>query len=640
MGRESAIHNDSYSSDVSDAVAPLGIYPEVGFVAAEEGLAPPAVFFDDKDCAVIPFKAGCVGVADLDGETIRTLGKFVPGQDDAEQYGLQFAYSFTDSKGRLVGPTTHGHVVIIRTRDESGTLLERFEKALDVDILSESCRHQICTEDEKRKLTLLSSVFDYVGNLWFVTGYFRLYPDRAPAGFLGYISRQYIDDILNKKPLSEKAKIHFRKLAPGEGAENGISSCKAGTVILTNKACYLFAAGDEGIVRQWHGPYDSAGARDANDSDQARNNPITGGGLAWGSGTTPTLTKDLALFTDNAEPNKLLAFSQKDGSLVASSPVLDTLGEGVRVSVENSILVYSGEPSRTSVVVCNWFGAGNPKLKSIVYPAKVSYDELYDETWVQDGNKHLYPGVERVDVVKNGNGYHAEKIWSRSDLYGTSIFKLSTATGHLYCYDQDLATGMWMFRILDFDTGKTLLEIPVSDRPKFNNMAVGVTIDTRGNALYCPTNTPNLVRLRDRFVYLPDSPERLVDLGKTGRRRLTYEEFTALSGTRDIPVSSLHGARIDGLGPREKIAYRINGIFGSPASLKAYCRNADEKLQLLPANAWELTHDGGTPVTGELHAESLYELRVRAGALPNYDAATGNVRAAVILAVTPRCSAE
>ena len=107
-----------------------------------------------------------------------------------------------------------------------------------------------------------------------------------------------------------------------------------------------------------------------------------------------------------------------------------------------------------------------------------------------------------------------------------------------------------------------------------------------------------------------------------------------------MPVSFLHEARVDGLGPEEKIVFRINGLSGSPASLKAYCRNTEEKLRPLSANAWELTHDGGTPVTGELHAESLYELRVRAGALPNYDAATGNVRAAVILALTPRCSAE
>ncbi|MDL2268293.1 hypothetical protein LJC46_10010, partial [Desulfovibrio sp. OttesenSCG-928-G15] len=294
-----------------------------------------------------------------------------------------------------------------------------------------------------------------------------------------------------------------------------------------------------------------------------------------------------------------------------------------------SILVYSGDESRVSVVVCNWFGAGNPKLKDLTYPAKVSYDDLYDQNWVNNGNNYLYPGVERVDIVKNNDDdyYCVEKQWLRSDLRGTSIFKLSTASGHLYCYDQDLTTGMWMFRILDFGNGRTLLEIPVSDEPECNNMAVGMTIDTRGNALYCPSNSPNLLRLRDRFVYLPDTPERLVDLGQTGRRRLNSEEATALRGEA---VSFLHTARIEAAGADDTVAFRLNGLNGTVEGLAAFALAADGPLSRLEGG-WELTGEGGAPIAGELAPDTLYELRLRAGSLPDYDPAGKSVRASVIL---------
>ena len=631
MGRESAIHNDSYSSDVSETVAPLGIYPEVGFVASKSGLAPAAVFFDDHDCAMIPYKSGCAGVVDLDGETIQVLGRFDPETDDTGGYGLQFAYSFTDCQGCLIGPTTHGHVVILRTRDGTGNLLEHFEKILDIDIFEIAVAQKACRKSDVDKLTLLSTVLDYDGNLWFTTGYYRIYPDRAPSGFAGFIASDCIKAALtrNATGVSGFGPVHFLSLSTGEGAENGISASKDGAVILTNKACYLLKAGRADVKVQWCTTYKSSGANDARPNDACIH--ITGGGLAWGSGTTPTLTKDLVLFTDNGKPNKLLALSMETGKLVASIPVLDTLPEGVRVSVENSILVYSGDPTRTSVVVCNWFGAGNPKLKDLTYPAKVSYDDLYDQNWVKNGNSYLYPGVERVDIVKDDRGgYSANKKWTRADLRGTSIFKLSTASGHLYCYDQNLETGMWMYRVLDFDSGATLLEVPVSREPEYNNMAVGMTIDTRGNALYCPSNTPNLLRLRDRFVYLPGTPDRAVDLGGTGRRRLSETESAELCGPA---ASFLHTARVEGMGSNETIAFRINGLSGSLGDFATYALNADGKPLLL-TNGWDLTGEGGAAISGELVPETLYELRLCAGSLPGYDPAMQSVLAAVVLVRT------
>lgn len=94
------------------------------------------------------------------------------------------------------------------------------------------------------------------------------------------------------------------------------------------------------------------------------------------------------------------------------------------------------------------------------------------------------------------------------------MMKLSTATGYIYGYVQDLDSGMWQFIMIDFETGETAFSMDVSDKPGYNNMAIGMYAGNSGNALYCPTGYLELLRLQDRFVYLPEMPYRKVDLDK------------------------------------------------------------------------------------------------------------------------------
>ena len=93
-------------------------------------------------------------------------------------------------------------------------------------------------------------------------------------------------------------------------------------MILTNQNCYLLQA-DNGVKKIWETPYESAGAKESKEGDET-----TGGGLAWGSGCSPSLTKDLVMFTDNQETVNLLALDMKTGEVVASLPVIDELPEG------------------------------------------------------------------------------------------------------------------------------------------------------------------------------------------------------------------------------------------------------------------------------------------------------------------------
>ena len=112
-----------------------------------------------------------------------------------------------------------------------------------------------------------------------------------------------------------------------------------------------------------------------------------------------------------------------------------------------------------------------------------------------------------------------KSVWCRNDLSDTSIMKLSTATGYIYGYVQDLTTGMWQYIILDFETGETVFTMDVSNKYGYNNMAIGMYAGNSGNALYCPTGYLELLRLQDRFVYLPEMPYREVDLDHDGAQR-------------------------------------------------------------------------------------------------------------------------
>ena len=101
----------------------------------------------------------------------------------------------------------------------------------------------------------------------------------------------------------------------------------------------------------------------------------------------------------------------------------------------------------------------------------------------------IAPGVERVDTVKTDSGYEMKSIWSRNDLSDTSILKLSTATGYIYGYVQDLESGMWQYIILDFATGETVFTMDVSNKYGYNNMAIGMYAGNSGNAPPLPQAT-------------------------------------------------------------------------------------------------------------------------------------------------------
>ncbi len=593
------IHHDGYNTDSTDEILPLGIYPEINVsYETTNANASPAIYFDSYGHAVVPLLGG-IAIRDLNAEETQTLGYFSPKQHDGGEYIIQSSYTFLDSENRIVCPTSNNHVLMLRTTDEDGNVLPEFEKVLDIDIKAASEAALGRTLEQN----LLSVVFDYEGNLWFATGGFRIYPERKQQGVVGYIDHEAIDTILNGGQADLSKAVYVHELTPGEGAENGIAASREGAVILTNQNCYLLRA-ENGVEIVWCTPYESIGAKVSGENDKT-----TGGGLAWGGGCSPSLTPNLVMFTDNRDPVNLLALDMKTGTIVAECPVLDDLPDGYQVAVENSAIVYDDGEGTVSTIVCNWFGAGNAGLADPDNDSSIqSYANIYDTNWLTKGNIMIAPGVERVDTVKTKNGYEMKSIWCRNDLSDTSILKLSTATGYIYGYVQDLGSGMWQYIILDFETGETVFTMDVSNKYGYNNMAIGMYTGNSGNALYCPTGYLELLRLQDRFAYLPEMPYRKIDLDQASRHVLSQEQFTAAGGAGSV-AGWLNTISIRNVHPNTTVAFRMNNLSGSVNDLTLYAYNAAGILTPVAAELWKITSEDGQTVT-ELTDGTLYEVHI------------------------------
>ena len=139
-------------------------------------------------------------------------------------------------------------------------------------------------------------------------------------------------------------------------------------------------------------------------------------------------------------------------------------------------------------------------------------------------------------------------------------------------------------------------------------LAIGMYTGNSGNALYCPTGYLELLRLQDRFVYLPELPYREVDLDQAARNILTQEQF-AQDGGEGTVASWRNTATIRNVHPNTTVAFRMNNLSGSASDLTLYAYGADGKLVKVAPELWSITDETGAAAT-ELTDGVLYELRV------------------------------
>ena len=139
-------------------------------------------------------------------------------------------------------------------------------------------------------------------------------------------------------------------------------------------------------------------------------------------------------------------------------------------------------------------------------------------------------------------------------------------------------------------------------------MAIGMYAGSSGNALYCPTGYLELLRLQDRFVYLPEMPYRKVDLDKAMRNILTQEEFTEDGGKGNV-AGWLNTITVENVHPSTTVAIRMKGLAGKTDDFKLYAYGKDGKLTEIPEDLWKIQTEDGT-IPEKLSEDTLYEVHV------------------------------
>ncbi len=577
---ENCVHVDNYNSDTTDSILPIGINSEViSSFDTESTNAPPSVLYDSYNNTYAPYLSTGIAARNIDSTTIYTQGSFVPSIDDDHQYAIQQSYSFIDNNNNIVAPTTDNRIIILKTLDDDGKVLEKFDKILDINIgkIIESKTGKVFDQ------SLMSIVYDYEGNLWFTTGGFKIFPSREESGYIGYISRKAIEDTLNNININLENEIHIYETQLGEGAENGIASSPYGAVILTNMACYLLNATNEGVNINWRVPYENINISSTEEQSS--------GGLSYGSGTSPALSNEYVFFADKMSISTLYCIELSTGKIVDTLPVLDNLPNNAPVSIDNAAIAYENNSGDVGIILCNWYGASNPSLSDPNSDSSIqSYDNLYNPEWIQSGNIEIMPGIERADLKEIDGNKELVSVWCRDDIRSTAMFKLSTATGYLYGYAQDIDSKMWQYLILDYETGETVYTYDVSSLNQYNNMAVGIYSNPTNNALYCPTNNYELLRLQDRFAYLTQSPYREIEIDNMGREVITTETFNSSKGT-GTPVSWQHNVTVYNSTDTQgyvQLTLLINGLEGNTKDLKLYAKDINNEYELIPQEYWSI----------------------------------------------------
>lgn len=525
---EAVVHADPYNSDVANYPGVMGIDPSLSFSYDSENSSS-LIFTDNAGNKIVPYQKG-IAIRDFSGEEIQTIGSFVPVTDDGADYTLQTSYMYIDHEDR----------------------------------------------------NLLSLVADYKGNIWFASGGMCVYPDRYPHGFAGYVEYDAVQKLLAGENVDISAATHFtlfegRDGMDGEAAENGISSSPDGVVVLTNLSYYLLRdAADGGVEQVWKQPYDSHGANVAAEDAQ-----YTGGGLAWGSGTTPTIGNNLVFFTDNADTISLYAIDLQSGEVVAKQEVFGMLDAGTPTAVDNSILVYGPDDDTNIVVVGNTFGLW---AKGIYTDPETGDAEtggsLVDVSLIQNGNIALQPGMVRIDVTRKQNAtkYEAKTVWSSDEMKNSSVARLAAPSGRLYLYNQDTETGIWQFEVLDIEDGKTLFTVPVGESPGNNNCGAIVQIDPDGNKVSVPAADKHLWSIQDDFIRIVGDEETVVN-----------DVTRLLPDIDQQAVGYLTGCSFESATGEVEVEIEMADINADTSKLALYAQTASGDYQKLDQELWDIT---------------------------------------------------
>jgi hypothetical protein len=185
--------------------------------------------------------------------------------------------------------------------------------------------------------------------------------------------------------------------------------------------------------------------------------------------------------TDNADPMNVVVMRRRlrvrGNRVVCSQPVFEA-GQG---ATDNSLIVAG-----RSLVVENNYGYTGPAST--------------------EGGRSTAPGVERVDLDRDGSG--CRSVWRSNEHSPTVVPKLSLATGLVYLYTKPPRSDgqdAWYFTALDFRTGRTVYSRLAGEGFGYNNNYAPISLGPTGNAYVGVLG--GLVMLRD--AQPPVTPVRL-----------------------------------------------------------------------------------------------------------------------------------
>ena len=496
----SAMHEDSYASDISNMQGPVPENAKVQYFQVKEkgkefsGMCPSFAFVDENTLVTLSFGRANTTLLLVDiQDTLKVLDAMpIPGRGNKamELAGKKARMAlFRDTSGGAYFFLSKDNEVIIPGPDYTIFYIPIENKAFNRErMVSFEILEEIKKGDmiygglsEKEGGNKLTAVMpDAQGNVWYtskmgVVGVIDLknfekgsYQEKGicPNTYSHFISEfgllkkiehyfgkryERIEDVeFYVEGMSDtEFKKEFRKyfmVDPNtrEEIQNSFSIGPDGVYIVSSMALHKLRFNDETkkieMDPKWQKTFNETGDQIyPNDGLQKK------GQLNNGSGTTPTLMDDrFVIIADNDYHQiNMNIYSQEDGSLVSRHKVFELDSS----ACENSIVAY-----RNSLLIGNTF----------------NYIDPFKENETSGG-------INRFDYNAETNKFELREDWPADFIDAqTATPKMSTEAGVIYVYNReenaDDGYNDWQLTAVDFKTGKKVFYIrPIFEKGEFND---------------------------------------------------------------------------------------------------------------------------------------------------------------------------
>ncbi|USW52708.1 hypothetical protein Slin15195_G060270 [Septoria linicola] len=309
---------------------------------------------------------------------------------------------------------------------------------------------------------LLSVLYDAVGNLWFTTG------GSAGAGFeiasndstIGYLTPDG-----TRETLVLESQVIENSIAMNDGVVYAFTG-PAGEAANGPSAGFFYAvqASSNGVQTLFREEYNAgSGLKD--------------GGFSRGSGSSPNLLgNEYIAIRDNADDQvNLLVFKQAtDSTDPATTTDSATAGKGSVCSIP---LFNSGTSAFEATFVSHFDETNYALVATNCYKYPTIYFDNRELPIDRDWNKPtaMGAGLTRIDVEPQVDGpVKCSVRWHNQESKTSSIATLSTKTGPLYNYYQDLELAeqgeyVWYMVAMNWETGEEVWRVMTGTGGGFDN---------------------------------------------------------------------------------------------------------------------------------------------------------------------------